>query len=71
MVAEAHHDVVQLFVGDEAAAMQQLVVDRFGQLLRFGIQQAVRITELATLAALRMAIVGLTTVHECDRLLLK
>lgn len=51
--------------------MQQLVVDRFGQLLRFGIQQAVRITELATLAALRMAIVGLTTVHECDRLLLK
>ena len=54
MVAEAHHDVVQLFIGDEAAAMQQLVlvVDGFGQLLRIGIQQAVRITKLTTLAAI-------------------
>lgn len=72
MVAEAHHDIVQLFVGDEAVAMQKFVlVDRFGQLLRIGIQQAVRITELTTLAAIGMAIVGLTAVHERDRLLLK
>ena len=42
VVAEAHHDIVKLFVGDEAAAMQQLVlVDRFGQLLSIRVQQAV------------------------------
>lgn len=72
VVAEAHHDVVQLFMHDEVAMMPQFVlVDRFSQLLRIRIQQAVCIAELTTLTPLRMTIFGLTTIHERDRLLLE